>query len=319
MPRRKALLIGINYYGTKHQLNGCVNDAFNMREYLVHNRGFSPSHHDMVLLTDSPENRGTSFEPTGANMRAAFHWLVTGNNPGDSVWLSYSGHGAQVKDPDGDRESGFDDTICPVDFESHGQIDSDTLHRAIVTPMIPSARLTILFDCCHSGSAVELPYVYRPNSHGEVNLIDNVKQGISLVTAAANLIQGGFTAKKIDDAKVLLGGAKSFFAGLQHRPDEETNEHGLGEEKFMEDWKGEGKDVWMFSGCADNQTSADTSIAGAATGAMSYGFISTMKADPNQSYIQVLQNTRVALKNKYQQIPQLSVGGLYDLNQRVSF
>lgn len=23
----------------------------------------------------------------------AFHWLVTGNSPGDSVFLSYSGHG----------------------------------------------------------------------------------------------------------------------------------------------------------------------------------------------------------------------------------
>jgi hypothetical protein len=137
--------------------------------------------------------------------------------------------------------------------------------------MIPTARLTILFDCCHSGSAVELPYVYRPNSLGQVSLVDNVKQGISLATAAYNLVQGGFSSKKIADAKVLIGGAKSFFAGLHHRGDNggrpgELNEDGLGEEHFVEDWKGEGKDVWMFSGCADHQTSADTSIAGAATG-----------------------------------------------------
>jgi metacaspase-1 len=188
-----------------------------------------------------------------------------------------------VKDPDGDRESGFvgsyvegskyanifirlDDTICPVDFESQGQIDSDTLHKAIVSPMIREARLTVLFDCCHSGSAIELPYVYRPNSQGEVNLVDNVKQGINLASSAVNLLRGGFSAKKIQDAKVLLGGAKTFFASLQHRPVEDVNEDGLGEENFIEPWKHEGKDVWMFSGCADNQTSADTSIAGAATG-----------------------------------------------------
>ena len=132
--------------------------------------------------------------------------------------------------------------------------------------MIPSARLTVLFDCCHSGSAIELPYVYRPNSQGEVNLIDNVKQGINLANAAMNLIHGGFSTAKINDAKALIGGAKTFFAGLHHRPDGPVNEHGLGEETFMEDWKHEGKDVWMFSGCADNQTSADTSIAGAPTG-----------------------------------------------------
>jgi len=291
----------------------------NIRTFLIQDRGFPSAPHDMVLMTDDPKNRGTPFEPTGANIMAAFNWLVTGNNPGDSVWLSYSGHGGQVKDPDGDRESGLDDTICPVDFESHGQIDSDTLHRAIVSPMIKEARLTVLFDCCHSGSAIELPYVYRPDSHGEVNLIDNVKQGINLASSAVNLLRGGFTVAKIQDAKALLGGAKTFFAGLHHRPAEDLNEDGLGEEHFIEPWKHEGKDVWMFSGCADNQTSADTSIAGAATGAMSHVFLQTMRENPSQSYIQVLQNTRVSLAQRYKQIPQLSVGGLYDLDQQVNF
>lgn len=319
MPRKKALIIGINYFGTKHQLNGCINDAMNVRNFLVRDRGFSPTPHDMVVMTDAPENRGTPFEPIGANIMHAFQWLVTGNNPGDSVWLSFSGHGGQVKDPDGDRESGYDDTICPVDFESRGQIDSDTLHKALISPMIPTARLTILFDCCHSGSAVELPYVYMPNSRGEVNLIDNVKTGINLAQQAVNLMRGGFSAKKIEDAKVLIGGAKSFFAGLQHRPTTPVNEHGLGEEYFVEDWKNERKDAWMFSGCADNQTSADTSIAGAPTGAMSYAFIKTMRENPNQSYIEVLQNTRVELAQKFRQIPQLSVGGEYNLRQPVSF
>jgi hypothetical protein len=93
MPRRKALLIGINYTGSSHQLNGCINDAMNLREFLVRDRGYSPAPQDMVMLTDTPQNRGTPYEPTGHNMMAAFQWLVTGNNPGDSVFLSYSGHG----------------------------------------------------------------------------------------------------------------------------------------------------------------------------------------------------------------------------------
>lgn len=70
MPRRKALLIGINYFGTKHQLNGCINDVMNMREYLVRDRGFSHAPQDMVVMTDAPENRGTPYEPTGANIMA---------------------------------------------------------------------------------------------------------------------------------------------------------------------------------------------------------------------------------------------------------
>lgn len=133
--------------------------------------------------------------------------------------------------------------------------------------MNPRTRLTVLFDCCHSGSAIELPFVYRPDSHGNVNIVDTVKQGIGLVSAASQLLQGGFSAAKVRDAQILLGGAKTFFHSLQHRGETaKTNQDGLGEEHFVEDWKGECKDAWMFSGCADDQTSADTSIAGAATG-----------------------------------------------------
>jgi metacaspase-1 len=122
--RRKALIIGINYTGSSHELRGCVNDAMNIQKFLVREHNFSPNPADMVVLTDIPRNRGTPYEPTGANMMSAFRWLVTGNHPGDSVWLSYSGHGGmklrcgqrsdrqllhnvgQVKDPDADRDSG---------------------------------------------------------------------------------------------------------------------------------------------------------------------------------------------------------------------
>lgn len=113
---------------------------------------------------------------------------------------------------------------------------------------------------------MELPYVYRPDANGQVNLVDNVKQGINLASAAYKLVQGGFSAAKINDAKELIGGARSFFHSLHHRPAAEVNEDGLTEDHFVEDWKNERKDVWMFSGCADDQTSADTSIAGAPTG-----------------------------------------------------
>lgn len=95
--RKKALLIGINYHGTSHELKGCINDAMNMRQYLVQDRGYSADPSNMVMLTDAPQNRGTSYEPTGKNMLSAFNWLVTGNHPGDSVFLSYSGHGGKPR------------------------------------------------------------------------------------------------------------------------------------------------------------------------------------------------------------------------------
>ncbi|KAI1421680.1 peptidase C14, caspase domain-containing protein [Xylaria sp. FL1777] len=313
MPRKKALLIGVNYYNTDHELQGCINDSINVREFLINDRGFSPSGHDMVIMSDDPENEGTPFYPTGANILAAINWLVTRNQPGDILWLSYSGHGSQVRNDDGDRPSGFDDTICPVDFLQNGQITSENLHRAIVSPMNPACRLTILFDCCHSGSACELPYVYRPDAEGNVNMVDTIKQGIHLIRSAEELIEGGFSMSKLDDAKMLLGGATDFFHGLHHRRNQDDD--GLEAENFEEHWETEGKDVWMFSGCADDQTSADTSIAGAATGAMSWALVRTLRENPEQSYIEVLQNTREELAQNYSQIPQLSCSGRFDLDQ----
>ena len=56
--------------------------------------------------------------------------------------------------------------------------------------------------------------------------------------------------------------------------------------------------------------------AGAPTGAMSWSFLESMHRYGNQTYLQILQNTRGLLKaSHYSQIPQLSVGQMMDLNQ----
>ncbi|KAH8926451.1 hypothetical protein BT69DRAFT_1259287 [Atractiella rhizophila] len=65
-------------------------------------------------------------------------------------------------------------------------------------------------------------------------------------------------------------------------------------------------DVIMFSGCRDDQTSADTQVQGEATGAMSYAFIASLTKYPQQSYLQLLKTIREELKEKYSQKPQLS-------------
>ncbi|ROV97484.1 hypothetical protein VPNG_08703 [Cytospora leucostoma] len=315
MSRKKALIIGINYFGSENELKGCINDATNIREFLVNDRGFSDRSQDMVTMTDAPENEGTPFWPSGENILAAFRWLTSYNEAGDSVWLSYSGHGGQVKDTDDGRPTGFDDTICPVDFQENGQITSETLHRTIVSPMNPEVRLTILFDCCHSGSACELPFVFRPDAEGNINLMDQIKKGVELVREANHLLKGGWSRDKVSDAKMLLGGATDFFNGLHHARNAAVDAEGLAAESFQEHWEKEGKDVWMFSGCRDDQTSADATISGTATGAMSWAFLGTMRERPDQSYREVLVNTRQALMDNYSQVPQLSCGGHYDLDQ----
>ncbi|KIX03088.1 uncharacterized protein Z518_06638 [Rhinocladiella mackenziei CBS 650.93] len=312
MSQRKALLIGINYIGSQHQLQGCVDDVGNVAEFLV-SRGYSNHPTDMVVLTDM-NCPNTPFWPSGHNILAAMNWLVS--EPGCMCFLHYSGHGGQVPDPDGERESGFNDTIVPVDWEVNGQIPSDVLHRHLVSALAPGSTLFIIFDCCHSGSAVELPFVYRTDEDGNVNLMDNLRAGAELIGEASHLIRGDFAFDGLGEARHLLAGATSFFRGLKHQYEGDYSEGLHAVDDFEDEWAQERKSVFMFSGCKDEQTSADAFINGRHVGAMSWAFLETMKTDIhwNLSYVQILQNTRALLQEHYSQIPQLSCGYQFDLN-----
>jgi len=85
--RRKALLIGINYFGQKGQLRGCINDVKNMSNYL--NEHFGYKREDMVILTDDQQNPMS--QPTKSNIFRAMHWLVKDAQPNDSLFFHYSG------------------------------------------------------------------------------------------------------------------------------------------------------------------------------------------------------------------------------------
>ena len=129
--KRKALLIGINYFGQRGQLRGCINDVKNMSGYL--NQHFGYKREDMVLLTDDQQNPMS--QPTKANILRAMHWLVKDAQPNDSLFFHYSGHGGQTKDLDGDEEDGYDEVIYPVDFRTAGHIVDDEMHRIMYAPL----------------------------------------------------------------------------------------------------------------------------------------------------------------------------------------
>lgn len=205
--------------------------------------------------------------------------------PGTCNFLHYSGHGSQVRDPTGNRPSGVLDTICPVDFKHRGQIDSDTLHRHLVTQLPPNSTLFVILDCCHSGSALELPFVYRSDDDGNINVIDNIKEGMHLMGQASDLFGGGFSFNKMAEAQDLYAGATSFFRSFKHMG--ESQAPGLGQDSNYAAYEQEHKMVTMFSGCRDDQTSADANIGGMSEGAMSWAFLETMKRIQNPSYTQV--------------------------------
>lgn len=98
---------------------------------------------------------------------------MTGASHNETKILSETGHGGQTPDLDGDEEDGYDEVIYPVDFRQAGHIVDDEMHRIMVRPLRPGVRLTAIFDSCHSGSALDLPYIYstqgilkEPNLYG---------------------------------------------------------------------------------------------------------------------------------------------------------
>ncbi|KAI6377113.1 hypothetical protein MCOR25_002610 [Pyricularia grisea] len=282
--KRKALMIGINYFGQRGQLRGCINDVRNMSNYLIENYGYKRE--DMVLLTDDQQNPMS--QPTKQNLLRAMHWLVKDARPNDSLFFHYSGHGGQTKDLDGDEEDGYDEVIYPVDFRQTGHITDDEMHRIMVMPLQPGVRLTAIFDSCHSGTALDLPYIY--STQGVLKEPNLAKEaGMGLLDAMQAYSRGD------------MGGVASNIIGFFKKA---TN----GEEarNITLATKTSPADVIMFSGSKDDQTSADAAIASQYTGAMSWAFITALKKNPQQSYVQLLNSIRDELATKYTQKPQLS-------------
>lgn len=155
--RQRALLVGINYKGQQGELHGCVNDVIAMQRF-IGQHGFS----DTRVLVDDPSV--SPLNPTKAAIIDGLRWLIAGANAGDSLFFHYSGHGGQMRDAEGDEKDGFDETIIPVDYRSAGQITDDVIFKELVAPLPQGCQLTVIMDCCHSGTVLDLPYMFVANS-----------------------------------------------------------------------------------------------------------------------------------------------------------
>lgn len=81
--KRKALLIGINYFGQQGQLRGCINDVHNVQKFLMERYNYRAD--DMVVLTDDSKNPRQI--PTRANIIQAMQWLVRDARPNDALFF----------------------------------------------------------------------------------------------------------------------------------------------------------------------------------------------------------------------------------------
>ena len=240
---KKALLIGINYYNTTAKLNGCIDDVVNMRHLLVDAFGYSLD--KMKTLRDDTTN--TAILPTKSNILNALRQLVADSAACTEIWIHYSGHGSRVPDANKDEISGLDNVIVPVDFRTAGFIVDDDLYAILKGG---KCKTVLLFDSCHSGTVVDLPWSFIYQNPGSYRIQQN---------------------------------NKNVLANTQ---------------------------MFMFSGCRDDQTSADTYSADQqqAVGAFTNAFISCVRARNHEvSFLTLYRDICMFLAaNRFAQVPVFS-------------
>lgn len=194
----------------------------------------------------------------------------------------------------------MDNTICPVDYEANGQIIDDEINAIMVRPLAHGARLTAIFDCCHSGSAMDLPFTYNSDgsiktSKGALKKLTSAGKSVGMHMLRGNVLGAAMSAAALFGG---LGGATKSKAELERTKGNQF------------------ADVIMLSGCKDSQTSADSSFSGRASGALTFTFLEAMRQlNGRCSYGQLLTRLRTLLAQGYDQKPQLSSGRYMDMNQ----
>jgi metacaspase-1 len=72
------------------------------------------------------------------------------------------GHGTKLRDESGDEDDGYDEALVPVDFQEGAEmIRDDDLYDTLIKPLSAGVHVVSLMDCCHSGTILDLPYIFK--------------------------------------------------------------------------------------------------------------------------------------------------------------
>ncbi|CEL55177.1 Metacaspase-1 OS=Candida albicans (strain SC5314 / ATCC MYA-2876) GN=MCA1 PE=3 SV=1 [Rhizoctonia solani AG-1 IB] len=176
--KRRALIIALEYRGPGQKWNDYASTPLNMQGpysdgddvyHLLLQQGYQED--EITYMTDKP-NTPALLQPTCMNIKYQLARLVADANPGDRFFLYYAGHGIQVEDTNGDEFDGWDEAIIPTDwattynYRDEGLIIDDYLKEACVNTLPKGAHLTAVFDCCHAGTIMDLPYEHSTKENG---------------------------------------------------------------------------------------------------------------------------------------------------------
>ena len=158
MNNKRTLLIGCNYRNTRHaQLKACHDDVTSIKDFLVNVYGFPESPDMMTILVDDKKHKA----PTHKNITEAFKRLAADSQPGDAVFVLFSGHGCRIMDSPIDvTAESYDEALLPSDYEESGIIRDTLVFKTLFAPMKKGVTVTCIIDCAHTGVMIDLPYVW---------------------------------------------------------------------------------------------------------------------------------------------------------------
>lgn len=177
---------------------------------------FAPTHvelrrsaeimHDLMLRHGDLDPRRTLLvcdeKATKANLQKLIaHWLPSVTEPGDTVFLYYSGHAGQLDTGDRTEPDGKDEAIGPYDLEGGREgesreqalarfqetnITDDTLARWLEN--LQGRHVVLVFDTCHSGGLVGGKGAIKSLLDGEAARVKDIAQlnTIVLTSCAAD-------------------------------------------------------------------------------------------------------------------------------------
>lgn len=260
--KKRALIVGINYVGTGHELRGCINDANNVKAYLE-TQGFT----DIELMLEKAA--------TTANVLAGLKRLVDDAWPGDVLVFHFSGHGSQV--PSTLEEDKLDEIICPIDLNWLDKVITDNELKAIFNPVPNGVNVTVILDCCHSGSA-----------------LDQVE------TAKVNPILAASSTTKV---RIMKKNMKNRYLPMPAKIERKAKKMKLREWNTSRDIN---QSALLIAACQPNQTAADATIAGKPSGAGTYSLLRQLEQNPNSTYQEIIDSMNgFMMTNNFTQRPQL--------------
>ena len=285
MSSKKAFLVGINKYKSA-KLRGCVNDVTSMREVLLDLYGFQPDNIKMLLDRDA----------TKAAMIDGIQWLAEDNNDESVRVFHFAGHGHFVPDENGDEPDGTDETLVPVDYTANDFLIDDKL-KELYDTFSKKSNLTLIMDCCHSGSnqrgdISDITHRFLPSSYEDKKAIRSAREKFNHAKREFVLER----IEKIRDRDVPRDEFREEVLGfMQEFEKQRFGDHRLREGNIL------------LAGCQSDQTSADAKMSGDYHGAFTYHLAKVIRdAHGSITHHELIEQIGDALHNdEFQQIPQL--------------